>query len=85
MTQRLCVLQGGAARAAFYGNMKTAVNAIHCGKDRAFKDRTMFEVFEAEWPCLIGYREPFDSYRSFKGWDLPGALGRVHRKFKTIK
>jgi hypothetical protein len=132
-----------------------------------FKDRTVFEVFEAERPCLIGYREPFDSYRwtsasvsktclvrvdtnlysvqasavgrpvdvqiyadrivlrqdgrivgehdrsfarhkriydpwhyvpvlarkpgalrngaPFKGWDLPGALGRVHRKLKTIK
>jgi transposase len=132
-----------------------------------FKDRTIFEVFEAERPCLIGYREPFDSYRwtsasvsktclvrvdtnlysvqasavgrpvdvhiyadrivlrqdgrvvgehdrsfahhkriydpwhyvpvlarkpgalrngaPFKDWDLPGALGRVHRKLKTIK
>lgn len=28
-----------------------------------FKDRTIFEVFEAERPCLICYREPFDSYR----------------------
>jgi transposase len=132
-----------------------------------FKDKTVFEVFEAERASLIGYRGPFDSYRwtsasvsktclvrvdnnqysveassigrpvdvyvyadrivlrqdgrlvgehdrsfargkrlynpwhyvsvlarkpgalrngaPFKGWELPGALGRVHRKLKGVK
>ena len=132
-----------------------------------FKDRTIFEVFEAERASLIAYRGPFDSYRwtsasvsktclvrvdnnqysveacalgrpvdvyvyadrivlrqdgrvvgehersfarhqrlfnpwhyvpvlarkpgalrngaPFKGWELPGALGRVHRKLKGAK
>jgi transposase len=230
----------GACTRGIYDNMKTAVDAIHVGKDRAFnrrflamcshylveptactpgagwekgqvenqvgnlreelfvprprfktmedlnawlidaclayarkqahpefKDRMIFEVFEAERPCLISYRGPFDSYRwtsasvsktclvrvdnnqysvqalavgrpvdvyiyadrivlrqdghvvgehersfgrhkriydpwhyvsvlarkpgalrngaPFKGWELPGALGRVHRKLKGMK